>query len=59
MAQDEIYLPEDFSKQRVHIFFDYPHGLVFGGIIPKGVTPLSHWAKTCLDRSAFWGKVVA
>ncbi len=36
MAQDEIPLPEGFSNSQVHIFFEPPSGLVFGGVIPKG-----------------------
>ncbi len=36
MAQDEILNPDTFSNQMVHIFFDHPQGLIFGGIIPKG-----------------------
>ncbi|MBE7555668.1 MAG: hypothetical protein HS126_31855 [Anaerolineales bacterium] len=36
MAQNEIPLPGGLSNNRVHIFFDYPPGLVFGALIPKG-----------------------
>ncbi len=36
MAQDEVRLPRGFSNSNVHIFFDYPSGLIFGGLIPKG-----------------------
>lgn len=36
MAQDEIPLPAGFPDHTVHIFFDYPPGLIFGGLIPKG-----------------------
>jgi len=36
MAQDEIPLPVGYSDHTVHIFFDYPPGLIFGGLIPKG-----------------------
>jgi flavin-dependent dehydrogenase len=36
MAQDEVPLPPGFADDRVHIFFDYPPGLIFGGLIPKG-----------------------
>ena len=36
MAQDEVPFPAGFSDHTVHIFFDYPPGLIFGGLIPKG-----------------------
>jgi flavin-dependent dehydrogenase len=36
MAQDEIPLPGGFLTDRVHIFFDHPRELIFGGLIPKG-----------------------
>jgi flavin-dependent dehydrogenase len=36
MAQDEVPLPAGFLDHTVHIFFDYPPGLIFGGLIPKG-----------------------
>lgn len=36
MAQDEVPLPVGYSENAVHIFFDYPPGLIFGGLIPKG-----------------------
>ncbi len=36
MAQDELYLPAAMDEESVHIFFDYPPGLVFGGLIAKG-----------------------
>lgn len=36
MAQDEVYLPETFSSDSVHVFFDHPAGLIFGALIPKG-----------------------
>ncbi len=36
MAQDEVPLPVGFSNDSVHIYFDHPPGLIFGGIIPKG-----------------------
>jgi flavin-dependent dehydrogenase len=36
MAQDEVPLPPGFSDDSVHIYFDYPPGLIFGGLIPKG-----------------------
>ena len=36
MAQDEIFLPGGMSGRQVHIFFEPPAGLLFGGIIPKG-----------------------
>lgn len=36
MAQDEVPLPSGFADDRVHIFFDYPPGLIFAGLIPKG-----------------------
>jgi flavin-dependent dehydrogenase len=36
MAQDEVSLPAGFSDDTVHLFFDYPPGLIFGGLIPKG-----------------------
>jgi flavin-dependent dehydrogenase len=36
MAQDEVPLPAGFTDQSVHIYFDSPPGLIFGGLIPKG-----------------------
>jgi hypothetical protein len=36
MAQNEITLPGGLSNDRIHIFFDYPPGLIFGALIPKG-----------------------
>ena len=36
MAQDEVPLPGGFFDDSVHIFFDYPPGLIFAGLIPKG-----------------------
>ncbi|MBM4425170.1 MAG: hypothetical protein FJ030_17620 [Chloroflexi bacterium] len=36
MAQDEVPLPSGFLDSSVHIFFDHPPGLIFGGLIPKG-----------------------
>jgi flavin-dependent dehydrogenase len=36
MAQDEVLLPVDFPNDSVSIFFDYPPGLTFGALIPKG-----------------------
>jgi flavin-dependent dehydrogenase len=36
MAQDEIPLPESLSDGQVHIYFEPPVGLIFGGVIPKG-----------------------
>ncbi|MBI4768851.1 MAG: hypothetical protein HY784_00170 [Chloroflexi bacterium] len=36
MAQDEVPLPGGFLDSNVHIFFDHPPGLIFGGLIPKG-----------------------
>jgi flavin-dependent dehydrogenase len=36
MAQDEVPLPKGFSDDSVHIYFDHPPGLIFGGLIPKG-----------------------
>jgi flavin-dependent dehydrogenase len=36
MAQDEVSLPNHTLDSRVHIFFDHPPGLIFGGLIPKG-----------------------
>lgn len=35
MAQDEIPLPSGQEDNVVHIFFDHPAGLIFGGLIPK------------------------
>ncbi len=35
MVQDEAPLP-DGLPEGVHIFFDYPRGLIFGALIPKG-----------------------
>ena len=36
MAQDEVLLPVDFPNDSVSIYFDYPPGLTFGALIPKG-----------------------
>ena len=36
MAQDEILLPANVSSNHVHIFFEPPQDMIFGGIIPKG-----------------------
>ncbi len=36
MAQDEMPFPDGLLDTGVHIFFDHPPGLVFGGLIPKG-----------------------
>lgn len=36
MAQDEVPLPSGFADGSVHIYFDSPPGLIFGGLIPKG-----------------------
>ena len=36
MAQDEVPVPNDLLDSSVHIFFDYPPGLIFGCLIPKG-----------------------
>ena len=36
MAQDEVPLPGGLLEGNVHIFFDYPPGLIFAGLIPKG-----------------------
>ncbi len=36
MAQDEYYLPEGWSSDRVSSYFQKPPGLVFGALIPKG-----------------------
>jgi flavin-dependent dehydrogenase len=36
MAQDEVPLLARFPGDTVHIFLDYPPGLIFGGLIPKG-----------------------
>ena len=36
MAQDEIPLPTKDLDNKIHIYFDYPAGLIFGGLIPKG-----------------------
>jgi flavin-dependent dehydrogenase len=36
MAQDEVPLPGGLIGDGVHIFFDHPPGLIFGGLIPKG-----------------------
>ena len=35
MAQDEVPMPDGLSEG-VHIYFDHPRGLIFGGLIPKG-----------------------
>jgi flavin-dependent dehydrogenase len=43
MAQDEIPVTEDLLDSSVHIFFDYPPGLIFGCVIPKG-----HYANVSL-----------
>lgn len=36
MAQDETLLPEGLFDNSVHVFFDYPPGLIFGALFPKG-----------------------
>ncbi|MBU2610663.1 MAG: NAD(P)/FAD-dependent oxidoreductase [Chloroflexi bacterium] len=36
MAQDEIFIPTELSDHCVHVYFDYPPGLIFGALIPKG-----------------------
>lgn len=36
MAQDEVALPAGRADGSVHIFFERPAGLIFGGLIPKG-----------------------
>lgn len=36
MAQDEAPVPDGLLDSSVHIFFDYPPGLIFGCLIPKG-----------------------
>jgi len=36
MAQDEVSLPKNILDSQVHIYFDHPAGLIFGGVIPKG-----------------------
>lgn len=36
MAQDEVLLSGNSLGRDVHIFFNRPSGLVFGGVIPKG-----------------------
>ena len=36
MAQDEAPIPDGLLDDSVHIFFDYPPGLIFGCLIPKG-----------------------
>lgn len=36
MAQDEAPIPDGLLDSSVHIFFDYPPGLIFGCLIPKG-----------------------
>lgn len=36
MAQDEMPLPDGLLNTGVHIFFDHPPGLIFGGLVPKG-----------------------
>jgi flavin-dependent dehydrogenase len=35
MAQDEIRMPGEQYARNIHIFFDHPHGLIFGALIPK------------------------
>jgi flavin-dependent dehydrogenase len=35
MAQDEVPFPSGMLTENVHIFFDHPPGLIFGGLIPK------------------------
>ena len=36
MAQDEIRIPCNLTPNQVHIYFEPPAGLIFGGLIPKG-----------------------
>ena len=36
MAQDEIFIPTELYDHCVHVYFDYPPGLIFGALIPKG-----------------------
>jgi flavin-dependent dehydrogenase len=36
MAQDEVSFSGSLLGDGIHIFFDHPPGLVFGGIVPKG-----------------------
>jgi len=36
MAQDEIFIPAELCGHCVHVYFDYPPGLIFGALIPKG-----------------------
>jgi flavin-dependent dehydrogenase len=36
MAQEEVPWPFGLVDTNVHIFYDHPPGLIFGGIIPKG-----------------------
>jgi flavin-dependent dehydrogenase len=36
MAQDEVHLPAGWPDDRVNAYFQYPRGLVFGALIPKG-----------------------
>ena len=36
MAQDEIFIPTELCDHCVHVYFDYPPGLIFGALIPKG-----------------------
>ncbi|RME80294.1 MAG: hypothetical protein D6775_16595 [Caldilineae bacterium] len=36
MAQDEFLLPEEWPRDRVDAFFEFPPGLIFGAVIPKG-----------------------
>jgi flavin-dependent dehydrogenase len=36
MKQDELLTPGGYADQQTHIFVDYPPGLIFGGVIPKG-----------------------
>jgi len=36
MAQDEVPFPLGLLGRNVHIFLDYPPGLFFGALIPKG-----------------------
>jgi len=35
MAQDEIPMPANVANNEVHIFFEPPQGLLFGGVVPK------------------------
>ena len=36
MAQDEVPITNGMLDNSVHIYFDHPPGLIFGGLIPKG-----------------------